>query len=66
MDKPTQKMCDQYRSWRIMEEYFGVKQNSHVWVSLDWRKIFPPDEISAIEKRIKQAKNIDLEYAKLN
>jgi len=24
--KPDQRFCDQYRSWKIMEEYFGVIQ----------------------------------------
>jgi len=67
-NKPSKKMIAKYRSWKIMEEYFGVKQPgmSSTWVGINWRKILPKEQIAALDNLIKQAREKWEEMAKLN
>lgn len=49
--KPPQKMIDQYRSWKAMEDYFGIKK----YVSCSLRIEMPPEaqkHIAAMRRRI--------------
>jgi hypothetical protein len=56
---------NQFRSWQIMEMYFGIKQMGSVYVSVNW----PPhiqDCFKKLEPLIKRANDLWEEKAKLN
>lgn len=64
--KITEKMRNQFRSWSIMEEYFGIKQPGAIYLPFNWRDILPPDQIKAMDGLIAKSKEIQRERALLN
>ena len=65
--RPSKKMIAQYRSWKVMEDYFGIKQHpTATYVSFNWRNFFPPELVKEMDIIIKKAKERWEEMAKLN
>jgi len=64
--KIPDKFKNQFRSWAIMREYFGIEYPGAAYLPFNWRDILPPDQIKAMDGLIAKSKEIQRERALLN